>query len=173
MPYHLLLIPRLVAAGDQSWVTATGVAAGAVAAVVALVALWAQLRSLTRQLRSANYMQIVAAFNDFSKLLVDQPSLVDYIYHGKAVPAYDKDLQHQVDWVIGIRFGWFEMVVLQRQEYKLLSENIVNHWMRILTRELDAPAMRAHWERGSSYYHPALRAEVAQILENKTSRLQG
>jgi hypothetical protein len=170
VPDHLLLAPTLIGAGDPTWVTTTGAVAAAAAAVIALVAIWAQFRALTRQLRSANYQQIVSAFDDFSKLLVDRPELVDYIYHGKPVPQADRDLQHRIDWAIGIRFGWFESVVVQRQEYQLLSPDIADHWMHILSTELDAPAMRTHWEKSASYYHPTLRAQVQQILATKIAQ---
>jgi hypothetical protein len=148
--------------------TATGViigAAGAVlASIIAVVTLWVQTQSLGRQLKSANYQQIVGAFSDFSKIIVDTPELDPLIYGTPYTAAATPEMRDKVDWAIGIRFGWFESVVVQRKEYRLLSENIAQHWINILEKELESPAMQRHWEKYHDYYHPELRVMVAELL---------
>jgi hypothetical protein len=79
----------------------------------------------------------------------------------------NEHLRHKVDWVIGIRFGWFESVVIQRNHYSLLSRDIADFWIELLNRELDAPALRRHWQRSAAWYHPDLRAEVDALLKAK------
>jgi hypothetical protein len=151
--------------------TAAGVitaAAGAVvAAIIAVVALLVQMRALNRQLRSANYQQIVGMFTDFSKLIVDDPELEPLIYGKPYREPPNEHLRHKVDWVIGIRFGWFESVVIQRNHYGLLSRDIADFWIALLKRELDAPAIRRNWDRSAAWYHPDLRTEVDALLKAK------
>jgi hypothetical protein len=152
-------------------IAAAGVIAAAVAAVAAVVALYMQAKSLNvqmqaliRQLRSTNYQQIVASFDDFSKTMIDHPELHDYIYGDQTVPSGNSNLEIQVDWFIGRRFVWFETVLVQYREYQLLSEDIVTHWLRLLEYELTFPAIRAHWEKAGKEYHKDLRSAVHQIL---------
>jgi len=125
------------------------------------------MRALHGQLKSANYQQIVASFNDFSKLIVDNPKLERAIYSKEYLPPATDDFKHKVDWAIGIRFGWFESVVVQRRRYRLLSRSIYNHWCSILAKELDSPAMRRHWARSCDYYHPDLRKVVNRLLDKR------
>jgi hypothetical protein len=159
---------------DTATVIATiGVIAAVVAALVAVVALYMQVKSLrvqmqalTRQLRSANYEQIVASFDDFSKTMIDHPELHGYLYGNQTVPDNDSNLRVQVDWFIGRRFVWFETVLVQYREYQLLSEDIVDHWLRLLKYELTFPAMRNHWDNQGKEYHEDLRSAVERILKN-------
>lgn len=142
--------------------TALGVAA---TVLVGILTLYFQLRGLNRQVESATYQQMIDTFNDFSKLLIDRPELVDIIY-GKVdpyVPPADPMLKNQVDWAIGMRFGWFESVIIQRNRYGM-SRAIADHWRSILKTELECPAMKAHWEKYHDYYHPDLRQEISTIL---------
>lgn len=147
---------------DVDW-TAAGVIA---TVLVGGATLFFQLRALNRQLASATYQQIVQAFTDFSKLIVDRPELYDAIYGTVRpyVPPTDAKFGHQVDWAIGIRFGWFESVIVQRKRYRILSAAIADHWRSILKKELECPAMRAHWDAYQDYYHPDLREAISQIL---------
>jgi len=151
--------------------TAAGVigaaAAAAFAALIGVVTLWVQMRALNRQLRSANYQQIVTMFSDFSRLLVDSPELEPAIYSRTYQPPATEAFRHKVDWAIGIRFGWFETVVIQRKHYGLLSRDVAEHWFGILAKELDSPAMRMHWDKSHDYYHPELRAKVTDLLARK------
>jgi hypothetical protein len=157
-------------AASFDWTAAaviTAAAGAAVAAIIAVVALLVQMRALNRQLRSANYQQIVGMFTDFSKLIVDDPELEPLIYGKPYQEPPNEHLRHKVDWVIGIRFGWFESVVIQRNHYGLLSRDIADFWIDLLNREIDAPAIRRNWERSAAWYHPDLRAEVDALLQAK------
>lgn len=128
---------------------------------------------MTRQLRSSNYQQIVASFDDFSKSMIDHPELHDYIYGGQTVPKDNPTRQVQVNWFIGRRFVWFETVLVQYREYHLLSDDIVAHWRRVLEYELRSPAMRAHWEHSRMEYHEYLRSAVDEILQQGPPQQSG
>lgn len=144
-------------------------AAGVIATVlVGVGTLFFQLRALNRQIESATYQQMIDTFNDFSKEIIDHPDLEPAIY-GKGAgykPPSDALDRHKVDWLIGMRFGWFESVVLQRNRYHM-SRKVTDHWCSILKKELESPAMKAHWDEYHEYYHPDLREEIRQILAGK------
>lgn len=149
--------------------TAAGVIAtvlvGVGTIVVGGIALFLQLRALNRQVESATYQQMIDTFNDFSKEIIDHPDLQPAIYGkgaGYKAPSDPLD-QHRVDWLIGMRFGWFESVILQRNRYQM-SRKVTDHWCAILAKELEFPGMAAHWDRYQAYYHPDLREEIRQIL---------
>jgi hypothetical protein len=162
--------------GRVDW-TAAGVIAtvlvGIATILVAGITFFFQLRGLNRQIASATYQQIVLAFNEFSKLIIDKPELYDAIYGKPYAQPTDAKFGHQVDWAIGIRFGWFESVIVQRKRYRILSASVADHWRSILVKELGSPAMLAHWHKNREYYHPDLRDEIQQILASKQHESAG
>lgn len=135
-------------------------AIGAVLSViVALIALWRQVQDLKQSIQSGTYQEIVRMFDEFSRLMVDQPALGQIIFARDAT-ALDAEQEFRIDWVLAIRFDWFESVVIQQRKYKAIPQDIYDHWLGVLTTELKYPVIRQYWEKCHTYYHPLLQQEV-------------
>jgi hypothetical protein len=144
-----------------SW-NAIAAIATALSVVVALIAFAVQARHLKQSIASATYQEIVRMFDDFSKLIIERPQLYNALY--RDVEITDANLRQQADWAIGIRFDWFESVVLQHKAYRALPDSIAEHWLGVLEHELSKAPIRRHWLEHGHHYHPALKAEVGQRL---------
>jgi hypothetical protein len=135
----------------------------AVSVLVAVLVFASQARQLKRSIASATYQDMVRSFDDFSKLIVDSPELHDAI--SADAPADDEKLRCRAEWAMGIRFDWFESVVIQHRHYKALPETIANHWLGVLEHELTTkPVMRSHWLECREYYHRDLQDEVKRLV---------
>jgi hypothetical protein len=151
-----------------NWDAVAGI--GAVGAVLAgLVALWVQMRHVKRSIASATYQEIVRMFDDFALLIIERPELDEAIFGDADEEGLSERTKTRARWARGIRFDWFESVVIQRLKYGVLPDDIYAHWLDVLKDELGKPGMRAYWEDCGHYYHPDLRDEVERTLRNAGS----
>lgn len=141
-------------------------AVGAVGAVlVALIGLWVQVRALKQSIASATYQEIVRMFDEFAMLIVERPELDRAIFDdGPVEERLSGETKTRAEWARGIRFDWFESIVIQRLKYKAIPDDIYAHWLGLLQHELGKDGMRAYWARCGRNYHPELRHEVDRVL---------
>ena len=158
------LIRELLAWMSQiNWQIVGGVAAVG-STLVAAYALLFQIRSLRRSLASSTYQQIVQMFDDFSRLLIEHPNLIEVIYghEHKALSAQETDI---ANWAMGIRFNWFESVYVQSRNFKIIPTDLRNHWDNVLREELKSATLRDYWKKYSHWYYPPLRSHVKEELD--------
>jgi hypothetical protein len=148
-----------------NWDAVAGI--GAVAAVLAgLIALWVQMRALKRSIASATYQEIVRMFDDFALMIIERPELDGAIFGDGPENRFSTETRTRAEWACGIRFDWFESIVIQRLKYKAVPEDIYVHWLSVLGAELRKPRVRAYWDRCGHYYHPELKREVERTLRS-------
>jgi hypothetical protein len=144
-------------------------AVGSVVAVLSLLAtiwaLWFQVKSLRRSVESTTYQEIIRMFNDFSCHIIDHPKLEKLVFGEEELPASDVTAEDRTkaNWIIGVRFVWFEGIVIQKKVYNSIREDIYRHWLEILKRELETKSMEAYWRKHGSQFHPELQAEIRRI----------
>lgn len=140
-------------------------AVGSVAAVLSVLAsLWAlshQVKSLRKSAESATYQEMIRMFNDFSCMLVNDPELERHVFAKEALPdGSDQDIRTKASWMLGMRFVWFESMVIQKRVYGALHDDIYSHWLTILKEELETKSVEEYWKRCGSKFHPRLREEI-------------
>jgi hypothetical protein len=145
-----------------NWDTLAGI--GAV--LVALVALWMQVRGLKRSMASATYQEIVRMFDDFALLIIERPELDKAIFGKGDEKRFTEETRIRAEWARAIRFDWFESIVIQRLKYRVVPDDIYAHWLGVLKHELDQQGMRSYWDNCGHLYHPELRREVERTLGN-------
>lgn len=148
---------------DVNWDAFAGI--GAVAAVLlGVFALWMQMRGLRRSMESATYQEIVRMFDDFALLIIERPELENAIFGKGDEQRFTEETRTRAEWARAIRFDWFESIVIQRQKYRVIPDDLYAHWLDVLKNELGEDGMRRYWQRCGRYYHPALRREVERTL---------
>jgi hypothetical protein len=151
-----------------SWDAVAGVASVA-AVLAALIVVWIQMRQLKRSFASATYQEIVRMFDDFAMLIVERPELDGAIFGSGANERFSDETRTRAKWARGIRFDWFESIVIQRRRYRVIPDDLYDHWLAVLRDELSQPGMRDYWTRSGHYYHPELRSEVESALAKSRS----
>lgn len=145
------------------WTAVGGVAAVATL-LASILALMIQVRSLRKSIESSTYQEMIRTFNDFSVLLVDKPEMEKYVFSEKALPdGIDKDDSTRAQWMIAMRFVWFESIVVQKKIYSALHKDIYRHWLEILKFELSTASMEQYWRKYNDKFHPVLRKVVWQL----------
>jgi hypothetical protein len=158
--------PRCRRSGDVNWDAIAGVASVA-AVVAALIAVWIQMRQLKQSFASATYQEIVRMFDEFAMLIVERPELDRAIFGGRGVEErFSDETRTRAQWAQGIRFDWFESIVIQRRKYRVIPDDLYDHWFAVLRDELGRPGMRDYWNRCGHYYHPELRSEVERAISS-------
>jgi hypothetical protein len=129
--------------------------------IISVIFLYIQVKEMRKQIQSQVYQNIVQMFDEFSKIIMQNPRLARVIFND--LKTND---QIQAEWLIFMRFDWFESIVIQKHKYNAIPDDIYNHWMDILRFELNIPLIREIWESSKMFYHPLLQNEVNRILSN-------
>jgi len=129
--------------------------------IISVILLYMQIVEMRKQIQSSVYQNIVQMFDNFSHIIIQNPKLAKIIFNDLKTNE-----QIQAEWLIFMRFDWFESVVIQKHKYNIIPDDIYNHWMEILRFELNIPLLREIWESNKMFYHPLLQNEVNRIISN-------
>jgi len=123
---------------------------------ISVIFLWLQIKEVRKQIQSSTYQTMVKMFDNFSQIMLQNPQLARLLF-GTSDASSE---QIQAQWVVFMRFDWFESIVIQKYKYNAIPDDLYDHWMRILEYELSSPFIRNIWEIYGTFYHPLLQQEV-------------
>lgn len=145
--------------GDALAAIAT--ALSAVLVVASLLLVWIQIRDLRKGVASSTYQTIVKMFDDYASQLIANPDIRGRL--ADAGKPLDPKVDEAVHWLLAIRFDWYESIVIQAKRYRVIPQDILEHWMHVLAMELDHPLFQQYWESNGRWYHPLLRLEIERL----------
>ncbi len=138
-----------------------------VGVAVAVITLVNQSRALQRTLASQTYHGLVAHFNEFQRMLVDDPALRRDLFERQP-----KELRaarrHQLNWLLGILFNWYEDAAVQTETWKIIPDHLAQHWKRMLAKELSSPFIADYWNHYGNRFHPQLSQWVDEVRNAQT-----
>lgn len=150
--------------------TAIGSIGGGISGLMAIILFIYQARKTKETTHSTTYQEIVRMFDDFSRLMIENPKLAKIIYSSGPTKSGDVKVGlsecegTQLDWLLAIRFDWFESVVVQKHRYNAIPPEVYDHWREVLKNELrSSTAMRQYWSYFGNYFHLDLKSLVADI----------
>lgn len=136
-----------------------GTALTLIAIVVAVLTLRHENRGLQRTLASQTYHGLVSHFNEFQRMLVENPRLRRNLFERAPERLTDAE-RHQVNWTLGILFNWYEDAALQSETWRVIPDDLAEHWRGMLATEMRSPAISNYWDRYGDRFHPRLRSWV-------------
>jgi hypothetical protein len=142
----------------------------AVAVVLSLLYLAAQVRQNTRMMRVSTHQALNTGWNSLNVAYGSDPAVSTLLHRGSQdYSQLDRDERFRYTLLMRAIFGSYNDMFLQVRE-RLVSREEWTGQTRVIAMTLGSPGARAWWERNAEIYSEAFRQEISRMVAAQTER---
>ena len=146
------------------------VSVAALAVVVSLLYLGAQIQQNTRAVRAASYQEVASGVSDFQMLIAQNDSLARIYMQGMANPQkLSPEELVRFEMVIGQLFTKFDAAIYLFNQ-QMIDTYAITPYTHFIFTQLETPGVAAWWEKAQLFFSDDMRQYIDTMRNTRENR---